>query len=241
MPGTTYRYGYPSILKSAATLLGTGNAATYALTPALIFVVNPNGIGNQTWTVAGTKATSVGASSPSTDQHVSSNVHFNISVDGSAATSATCNWTTPVSCTTGATIATQLQTAIQALGGVFAAVTVAYTTVYTFTSGTYGSGSHVTITPGTTLDCTAELKIGTHGASETAGTGDAVNLAVTTVAECLVKLNGLSGIAATAEPATTGKIRITSTTVGLGSSLVMSGTTTLTGIGITGSAYGCGT
>ncbi len=61
----------------------------------------------------------------------------------------------------GSEIAAAIESAIQALGGAYAAVTFAYTTIYTCTSGTTGASSKVRITRGTSNDMTEMLKMGT--------------------------------------------------------------------------------
>jgi hypothetical protein len=61
----------------------------------------------------------------------------------------------------GAEIAAAIEGAIQALGGAYAAVTFAYTDVYTCTSGTTGADSKVRINPGSSNDMCTLLKIGT--------------------------------------------------------------------------------
>jgi hypothetical protein len=52
---------------TAATILGADTAATKSLVPGDTFIVNPDGAGDVTWTVAGAKATSVSNAAPSTD------------------------------------------------------------------------------------------------------------------------------------------------------------------------------
>lgn len=228
----------------AATILGTQNTATYALSVGNTFIVNPNGAGDQTWTVAGTQAKSVSGASPTTDTTTEADTKLNISVDGSAATEVTFDWTAGGGTNSGIKIAAEMQTKIQALGGAFAAVTVDYNVTtpnkYTVLSGTYGTASSVVITPATSGSITEELKLGTAGGgTETAGTGDAANLAAATAAECAAKIAALNGLTAVVEPATTGKIRITSDTAGAASSLVVNAACTLdTVFGITGSDYG---
>lgn len=63
---------------------------------------------------------------------------------------------------TGGAIATTIEGAIQALGGAYAAVTFAYTTVYTCTSGTTGAASKIRITNGTSNDMVTSLKMGSN-------------------------------------------------------------------------------
>jgi hypothetical protein len=62
---------------------------------------------------------------------------------------------------TGGAIAAAIESAIQALGGIYAAVTFVYTTIYTCTSGTTGATSKIRINPGTANDLCQPLKIGT--------------------------------------------------------------------------------
>ena len=114
-----------------------------------------------------TAGTSVSGSSPSTDISAGSNTKFKISVDNDTAETVTITLT---GLDTGAKIATALQTAIRALGGNKAAVTVVFTTVYTITSGTQSAQSSVVITNGTTLNLAAALKIGVaNGGTEAIG------------------------------------------------------------------------
>jgi hypothetical protein len=78
-------------------------------------------------------------------------------------------------CTNGTTTAAELQSCIRLLGGVYAAVTVAYvgapvTDTYLITSGTAGSASLVHLSDGSTNNCATLLKLGTtHGGTNTAG------------------------------------------------------------------------
>ena len=128
--------------------------------------------------------------------------------------------------------------AIQALGGNKTGVTVAYTTVYTVTSGTLGTGSSVIITDAAADNVADDLKLSAANAGvETAGTGDFVDAAAATPAEIAAAINdAATGWTATVEG---NKIRITSATTGKDSSLVVNSACTAdTVLGITGSAYG---
>jgi hypothetical protein len=219
----------------AATLLGT-NAEPYNITAAQTFVVNPNGAGDVTATFNGAQGTSTGAAAPSTDISAETDNKFNIAVDGGVAT--LCTLTIAVGLNSGNNIAAEIQTRVQALGGAFAAVTCAFSGgVYVLTSGTYGTGSSVVITPSATNDISAELKLGVAaGGTEAAGTGDAVNLAATTAAEVATKLAALNGLTAAVAG---GAVRITSDNAGAASSLVVNAACALdTVFGITGTDYG---
>ena len=219
----------------AATLLGTQDAP-FAITPAQTFVVDPDGAGDVTATFTGTQGTSTSGATPSLDMtgDLLDN-KLRVAVDGGADELVTCDWT---GANSGALIATELQTQIQALGGEFAAVTVDYNVTvagkYTITSGTYGTGSAVVVTPAASGNCTEELKLGTaDGGVEAAGTGDA---AATSAAEAAAKLAALAGLTAAAVG---NKVRITSDTQGPASSLVVNAGCALdTVFGITGSDYG---
>ncbi len=100
-----------------------------------------------------------------------------ILVDGDTVThEVTFNW---AGCNTGLLIAAQMQAVIQALGGVYAAVTVDYFGVgpdappndyYLITSGTTGAGSSVNIADAPADNACDELLLGAaNGGTETAG------------------------------------------------------------------------
>jgi hypothetical protein len=87
----------------------------------------------------------------------------------------------------GAAIAAEMETKIQALGGIYAAVTVAYQTTpnhLKITSGTKGTGSKVAVTNAPSKDVCDELKIGDDGVS-TDGTGNVANGDAVTIEEAL--------------------------------------------------------
>jgi hypothetical protein len=129
-----------------------------------------------------------------------------------------------------------MQTQIQALGGAATAVTVAYTTVYTVTSGTLGTGSAIVIAaPSTGGSICEELKIGTAaGGVETAGTGDCANLAAVTATEIVaVCTSDMTGLTAVVDG---DAVKFTSATTGKGSSLVVGAGTLDTVLTLTNSA-----
>lgn len=220
-----------------ATLLGS-TTETFALTVGNTFIINPNGVGDQTWTVAGTAGVSTGDTGCSEDMTTETDTKLNIQVDDEASpTEVTFDW---AGCNTGALIAAQMQTKIRAVGGVYASVTVAFSTDhYVVTSADKGTGSKVLITESATLSCTEELKLGaTFGASEAAGTGDAALLSKATAAECAAAIAGLHAqIEAEAESA---KIRINATGVGNGSTLVVGAGTENAVLGFTTSQSDAG-
>jgi len=217
----------------AATLLGTTHPATFVLTNGNTFIINPNGVGAQTWTVTGTQGTSTGGTGCSEDMSAAVDTKLKIAVDGGAAQTVTFDWTAGGGCNTGAKIAAEMQTKIRALGGDFATVTVAFSTDhYVITSMNRGTASAVVVTPAADHNCTEELKLGTaDGGTEAVGTGDAAILARATAAECAAKIDALHAqITAAAEG---GYIRINATGTGGSSSLVVGNGTENTVLGFT--------
>lgn len=101
--------------------------------------------------------------------------NFKIQVDGDATPHlVTCDWT---DCDSGALVAAAMESAIQGLGGDYAAVTVEYDTDhYVITSGTTGVGSSVHITRAAALDCCDELKLAELGTEAEGSGGTAVDL-----------------------------------------------------------------
>jgi hypothetical protein len=216
-----------------ATLLGT-TGPSYLLTVNNTFIVNPNAVGNQTWTVAGTAGTSTGTTGCSEDMSAAADNKLKVAVDGGAAQVATFDWTAGGGCNTGAKIAAQMQTVIRALGGDYAAVTVAFSTDhYVVTSGNKGTASVVVITAAADHNCTEELKLGVaDGGSEAAGTGDVPILARATAAQCAAKIAALH--ASLANTAAEGNhIRLNATGSGGSSSLVVGNGTENTVLGFT--------
>lgn len=123
---------------------------------------------------SGTAGTATSAASPSTNiSAMGSSAQFGISINGSAAQQITFN---PSTGTTGALIASLIQTAIQASISAFPdyrnlAVTASYGTTYVVSSaGNAGGTPSVVITAGTSNDCTAALKLGVaNGGTEVTG------------------------------------------------------------------------
>lgn len=223
---------------STAVILGA-EEGPFVLDHGDTLIVNPDGGSDDTFTFAATAATSVSAASPSTDISGAIDNKLLISVDGSDPGEIEL---TVAGLDSGAGIATALETAIQALGGVFAAVSVDYNVSnagkYTIKSGTKGMGSSVVITDAPNGNIAEELKLGVENEGvETAGTGDAVNIAAATAAEVAAAINeDADGWYA---EAVGDKVKIVSESEGVGSSLVVNASSTAdTVLGITGSAYG---
>lgn len=219
---------------SSATIVGTLQEP-FALADGSTLVVNPDGAGDDTVTLAAAPGTSV-SDGGSTDISAEADNKFLISVDGDEPEEVTIAL---AGLTSGAAIATELETKIRALGGNKAAVTVAFAEGnYTVTSGTSGTGSSVVITNAPAGSIAEELRLGvTNGGTETAGTGDAANIAAATAAEVAAAITAK----ATGWSATDilGVVVIASSTSGKDSSLVVNAASTAdTVLGISGSAYG---
>lgn len=129
-----------------------------------------------------TAGTSRSAVAPTLDMSLSVNVNMNVAVDGGVPTAVTFVW---AGCVNGAATATQIETAIQALGGDFAAVTCAYvpnvpgvSDYYEITSGTTGVGSSFIVTDAGINNAAVELQLGlTQGGTEPVGADAAALLA----------------------------------------------------------------
>ena len=122
----------------------------------------------------------IGGTTPSTDIHSGTGTTLKIAVDtavyGLTPTYSIVTLSSLTGLTTGPAIASALQAAIQVLGGIYAAVTVAYqatpTACYIVTSATKGPLSSVRIANGDTNDVAAALLLGTaNGATNTDGAG----------------------------------------------------------------------
>jgi len=112
---------------------------------------------------AATEGTSTSGLNPSIDMTATPlEVDAMVAVDGAAAVPVVFAW---AGCNTGILVAAQLQAAIQALGGAFAAVTVTYNGAppndyYLITSGITGIASAFIVTTGGANSCTEELNLG---------------------------------------------------------------------------------
>jgi hypothetical protein len=203
-------------------------------------IVNPDGDGAESVPINFAAGTHVGGASCSTNMTGEIDTKLKIRANGDPNWhEITCNW---AGCNSGAAIATQLQTQIQALGATYgySAITVGFAdSKLTFTSAQAGRGSTIEIARADTLDCCDELDIGPNGTT-TPGTGDVINAAAAAAAEIVAVINAdlaAESIIATAEA---GKIRLTSKSNGSGSSIVMGNSTlnTVLGLGDAATAYG---
>ena len=222
---------------NCATLLSTISAGVYALTQGQTLVINPNAVGNQTWTIAGTKGTSTGTTACATDMSASLEIKLAIALDGAAPYTFAFDWTAGGGCNTGVKIAAQMQTVIQAQGGDWTGVTVVWTGTnhLVITSGNRGTASAVVVSPAADHDCSTSLGLGVvNGGTEAVGTGDAAILARATPGEVCTKIQNLHADLAhsTVEG---GKVRINATTTGGGSSLVNASGSANTSLGFANS------
>lgn len=225
---------------AAAGAVATGTVAHstgYDFSTNNTFIYNPNGAGAVTVTFASAAGTSVSGSSPSTDISGGVDDSFKIAVDADAfgTPSYETIQLTLTGLNSGANIAAAMQAAIRAVGGAYAAVTVAYTTVYTITSGTKGTGSKVLIGRADAGNLTEELKLGPDGGTETTGTGDMANAALTQMAEVIAKINTGQALVVASESADH-KLVLTTAATGLNASIVMGNGTTNTALGFTNTA-----
>ncbi len=225
-----------------ATLLGTV-AGPFDLTgvgDGGTIIVNPDGDGAETVTINFAAGKHEGGTDCSTDMTGEVDTKLKIRANGDPDWhEITCDWTL---CNSGAAIANQLQTQIQALGATYGynAITVGFAnSKLTFTSAQAGTGSTIEIARADTLDCCDELDIGPNGTT-TPGTGDVINAAAAAAAELVLVINtdlAAESIIATAE---SGKIRLTSKTNGAGSSIVMGDSTLKTVLGLANAAAAYG-
>jgi len=199
--------------------------------------VNPDGDGEETVAINFAAGNHTGGTSCSTDMTGEIDTKLKIRANGDPNWhEITCNW---AGCNSGAAIATQLQTQIQALGAThgYDAITVAFSVnKLIFTSGQAGTGSTIEIDRADDLDCCDELDIGPDNGTTTVGTGDVINAAAAAAAEIVEVINAdlaAESIIATAE---SGKIRLTSKTNGSGSSIVMGNSTLKTVLGLADAA-----
>lgn len=219
-----------------ATIAGT-EEEPFVLEDGFTLIVDPDGDGDDTVTFAATAGTSVSGADPATDISEETDSKLLVSVDGSDPEEIDL---APLgTLTTGVLIAAAIETAVQALEGVFAGVTCTFADgVYTLTSGTAGTGSAVVVTDAPNSNIAEELKLGAaNGGTETAGTGDAENIAAATAEEVAAAITEKAdGWHATAAD---GVVSILSDAEGIASSLeVNSESTADTVLGLTGEAHG---
>lgn len=212
-------------------LTGVGNGGT--------IIVNPDGDGAETVTINFAAGKHVGGTDESTNMTAEVDTKLMISVNGDEAEEVTFAW---VGCNTGNLIATQMQTAIRALGGEKADVTVAHDGAkYIITSGRLGTSSQVRITRADSLDCCDELDIGPGNGTDTDGTGDVADASEASATELALVINtDLAAESIEASEDATGHLVLTSKSAGSGSTLLMGDSTLKTVLGLANAAKAYG-
>lgn len=218
-----------------ATLLGsqTGPFNLVSVGDGGTIILNPDGAGNQTVTINFAAGYHTGGTSPLTDMTAEVDTKFKIKANGDPSYhTVTCAW---AGCSSGALIAAQMQTQIQAIGATYgySAITVAYNTnKYVITSAKLGTGSSITIARADDHDACDELKIGPDNGTSTAGTGDVADASAATATELANVINTDLAAQSLVASAESGALRLTSETSGYGSSLVMGNSTLKTVLGL---------
>lgn len=169
--------------------------------------------GDETATLECTAGTHTGGGSCSEDMTTETDTKFKIRANGDETWhTITCDWS---GCNSGAAIATQIQTKVQALGAThgYSRMTVAFSTDHlVFTSLDHGTDSTVEIDRADSLDCCDELDIGPDNGVTVVGTGDVANIYAVTPAEIATLINGdMSNVEA---DASSGTLIISGTTEG---------------------------
>ena len=169
--------------------------------------------GDETATLNCTAGTHTGGSGCSTNMTANSDTKFKIRANGDAVWhTITCDWT---SANSGANIATEVQTKVQALGAThgYSRITVAFSTDHlVFTSLDHGTASTIEIDRAADHDCCDDLDIGPDNGVTAVGTGDVANIYAVTPAEIATLINGdMSNVMA---DASSGTLVISGTTEG---------------------------
>ena len=225
-----------------ATLLGTvtGPFDLTVVGDGGTIIVNPDGDGDKTVTINFAAGYHTGGTACATDMTAEPDKKFMIRANGDEEWhEVTCAWD---GCNTGALIAAQIQTRIQALGATYGynAITVGFAnSKLTFTSAQAGTGSTIEIARADDHDVCDDLDIGPNGTT-TLGTGDVINAAEAAAAELVEVINAdlaEESVIATAEAR---KIRLTSKTNGAGSSILMGNSSLKTVLGLADAAVAYG-
>lgn len=221
----------------AATVTGT-NQAPFDLAAGQTFIVDPDGNGDETATFDAAAGIFTGDAGASEDISGGVDNKLSVAVDGDVDGGSYQEITlTLAGANTGNLIAAEIETQIQALGGIYAAVTCAFDTDhYVVTSGTLGTDSKVRFATPASGSLAEELKLSETLGTPTDGTGDVANIDAVTIDEALAVLNAdVAGVTFTDDG--NGAVVATSDTTGHGSSLTIGAGTGNTGLGFTQSAY----
>lgn len=228
------------IASSAAQMIGT-ETAPFVLTAGLTLLINTDDGGEETVTFDAAAGIFTGGTGASTDISGGPDTKLSIAVDadvdGASFTEITLTLT---GLTTGNAIAAEIETKIQAIGGIYASVTCAFDTDhYLVTSNSEGTGSKVNFTVPATFSLAEQLELGAVAGSPTDGTGDVVDITAVTITEAVDLINAdTTGL--TASDDGSGKVQLDSDSTGHDSSIVHGNGTALAAIGFTNaqSAFG---
>lgn len=190
----------------------------------------------ETVTMAASAGVHTGGTGASTDMVGEIDTKFAISADGELAETVTCNW---AGCNSGNTIASQIQTVVRALGGVYQYISVVFNVnQYIFTSGSIGNGSAVIISRAADHDCCDELDIGPDNGTSVSGAGDCADITAVTPEEIKDMINAsMTNVIASLSD---GALMIESKTQGRGSRVLAGDGTLNTLCGIPNAEVGFG-
>ncbi len=160
--------------------------------------------GDETATLECTAGTHTGGGDCSTDMTGNTDTKLKIRANGDETWhTITCDWS---GCNSGAAIATQLQTKVQALGAThgYSRITVAFSSDHlVFTSLDHGTDSTIEIDRAADHDCCDDLDIGPDNGVTVVGTGDVANIYAVTPEEIATLINGdMSNVEADASSGT---------------------------------------
>lgn len=145
----------------------------------------------ETATLNCTAGTHTGGSDCSTDMTGNTDTKLKIRANGDETWhTITCDWS---GCNSGAAIATQIQTKVQALGAThgYSRITVAFSSDHlVFTSLDHGTASTIEIDRAADHDCCDDLDIGPDNGVTVVGTGDVANIYAVTPEEIATLING---------------------------------------------------
>lgn len=158
----------------------------------------------ETATLNCTAGTHTGGGDCSTDMIGNTDTKLKIRANGDETWhTITCDWS---GCDSGAAIATQIQTKVQALGAThgYSRITVAFSSDHlVFTSLDHGTASTIEIDRAADHDCCDDLDIGPDNGVTAVGTGDVANIYAVTPEEIATLINGdMSNVEADASSGT---------------------------------------
>ena len=170
-------------IDAAADMHAVGNNGTIKITE--------DAESEETATLNCTAGTHTGGGDCSTDMTGNTDTKLKIRANGDETWhTITCDWS---GCNSGAAIATQLQTKVQALGAThgYSRITVAFSSDHlVFTSLDHGTDSTIEIDRAADHDCCDDLDIGPDNGVTVVGTGDVANIYAVTPEEIATLING---------------------------------------------------